>query len=264
MEDIDWNDPHFNPHSEFQDAMLGDSDSPFTAFNDFTNIPDQYGADGSSPGLALRAPSKTGGAQSQQAPAGMPLGPSTESSSQDSASDSSSRRKRKVSESPISDPMAETGVKQEDAMMDMAGNVDSKIPQFGGGPGMDQQYPTRPMNDLSLEHDNGLFDFNSAASSPVASKGYNTAMSLNRQVQVPVTTGPMGGYQQSPVSRAHPPMASTKILTDVADADDQSAHVPAEQCLARRLSHHHHHGHAEQCISASHLQLQLVHQRGHI
>ncbi|KAI7282093.1 hypothetical protein KC345_g3735 [Hortaea werneckii] len=216
MEDIDWSDPHFNTHSEFQDAMLGDSDSPFNAFNDFTNIPDQYGADGSSPGLALRTPVKTG-PQHQQTPLGLTTGPSAESSSQDSASDSSSRRKRKVSESPISNPSTETGVKQEDTIMGVnATTVDSKIPQYTQAGVIDHQYPTRPMHELSLDQDSGMFDFNSAGSSPVAPRDYNAGMNLNRQVNVPASAaGGVGGYQQSPVQTINPGMFQLNASRDV-------------------------------------------------
>ena len=186
MEDNFWDDPHFNTGTNFQDALGGDS--PFNAFNDLTNL-DQYAE---SPGMRLRTPSKTA-AQNQQGIVGLSTGPSAESSSQDSASDSSSRRKRKVSESPISDPATETGVKQEDAMMEGMGQVDSKVMQY-------EQYPTRPMHDLSLEQDQGMFDFNSAGSSPIQPTEFTTAMSLNRQAHVPpATAAPQ--YHQSPVSQ---------------------------------------------------------------
>jgi len=197
MEDIDWDSPHFNNGMNFQDAL--GTESPYNPFSDFTNLDQQY--DANSPGMTMRTPSKSG-AVPQQGFTGLANGPSAESSSQDSASDSSSRRKRKVSESPSSDPSMETGVKQEDAMMEM-GHVDSKIP-----PQYVEQYPTRPMHDLSLDQDGSMFGFNSAmnsaASSPAQARDYGAGMSLNRQIQHghPPTTMAQQ-YQQSPVSRAY-------------------------------------------------------------
>ncbi|KAK5118567.1 hypothetical protein LTR85_008032 [Meristemomyces frigidus] len=191
-DEIDWNDPHFNNVSEFQDALGGDSPYNTNAFNELTNI-DQY-ADSSN--MAMRTPSKSAAAHNHPSSMGLPTGPSAESSSQDSASDSSSRRKRKVTESPISDPATEMGAKTEDSMM-----------QIGEGDPLQQydQYPTRPMHDLTLDHDNGMFDFGSAASSPVQPRDFNTAMSLNAQVHVPTSSG-APQYRQSPVQTINPGM----------------------------------------------------------
>lgn len=196
--DIDWNDPMF-ASTPFEESMGGES--PFTS-NVFDNFTHTDFAD--SPSLALRTPGRLGhdaapatvaGAQQQHRPhIGMPPGASTESSSQDSASDSSSRRKRKVTESPVSDPTTETGmVQKEETLMDITNGLRA------------QQYdhvPTRPMHDLSLEHDDGMgahFDFNSAASSPAQQQSFNPAMSLNQRVHVPPSTVAQQ-YQQSPVS----------------------------------------------------------------
>lgn len=197
---IDWDDPTFQT-TQFQDAMNSDSPYASNAFNDFTNI-DQY-AD--SPGIALRTPSKSGphiGAHNQQPPIGVLARASAESSSQDSASDSSSRRKRKVTESPVSDPVTETGAKEE-LLMD-TGDI-QKLQQY-------DQFPTRPMHELSLERDSGIFDFNSAASSPIQPRDFNTAMSLNAQVRVPTSTmAPQ--YQQSPVSTINCSKRGALLLT---------------------------------------------------
>jgi uncharacterized protein len=181
MGDEVWNDPVFHT-SQFEDM---NSDSPFA---DFINPDHSYG---DSPGLTLRAHSNNGREQlqPQQLGAGLPVGASTESSSQDSASDSSSRRKRKVTESPMSETTTETGMKQDETRS-MAGDMKHV-----------QQYPTRPMHELSLEQEQSMFDFNSAAGSPIQPRDFNNAMSLNAQMRMPTSTmAPQ--YQPSPVSAA--------------------------------------------------------------
>lgn len=191
-DDVSWNEI-LRPTSQFEDMT---SDSPF---NEFINAETTFG---DSPGLTLRAPSKTSrelaGAVSMhpQYPP-IPTGPSAESSSQDSASDSSSRRKRKVTESPMSDPAVEAGMRNDDTVMDMG--VHGDVNQL-------QNYPTRPMNELSLEQEASMWsDWNnqSAASSPIQPGKFNQAMSLNQQGRVPTTTMP-SQYQQSPVQTINP------------------------------------------------------------
>ncbi|KAK4542710.1 hypothetical protein LTR36_006282 [Oleoguttula mirabilis] len=190
-DDIDWDDPHFHTVSQFQDALSGDSPYHPTTFTEPTTL--EY-AD--SPNLALRTPSKATAAHSHATPTGLPTGPSAESSSQDSASDSSSRRKRKVTESPISDPATETGFKMEDSMMEMDNR--DQLQQY-------EHYPTRPMHDLSLDAENGMFDFGSAASSPIQPREFNTAMSLSAQAHAPALSG-APQYQRSPVQTINPGM----------------------------------------------------------
>lgn len=185
-DDIDWNDPHFHNVSEFQDALGGDSPYNTNPFNDLTNV-DQYG---DSPGMTMRTSGKSAAAHANTTTIGLPNGPSAESSSQDSASDSSSRRKRKVTESPISDPATEVQVKKEELMMDM-GEGD-QLQQY-------EQYPTRPMHELTLDHENGMLDFGSSASSPVQPREFSNAMSLNARAHLPTSSVPPQ-YQQSPVS----------------------------------------------------------------
>jgi len=196
MGDVDWNDPVFNS-TQFDDSMTGNSPFGNTAFTDFTNL-ESY-AD--SPGLSMRRPSKAGrdavpnaGAHlAQPLPLPGSASASAESSSQDSASDSSSRRKRKVtSESPMSDAMTEQPVKKEDSLMDIG---DTKNVQH-----FDQAF-TRPMHDLSLEHDEGMgahFDFGSASSSPNQPRSFDPTMPLNPRMNMP-TAGASSQYQHSPV-----------------------------------------------------------------
>lgn len=207
-DDIAWSDI-LRPTSQFEDMT---SDSPF---NEFINSETTF-AD--SPGLTLRAPSKTGRDLNaavtlhQQFPT-LPTGPSAESSSQDSASDSSSRRKRKVTESPMSDPVVEAGMKNDDTAMDMG--IHGDLNQL-------QNYPTRPMNELSLEQEASMWsDWNnqSAASSPIQPGKFSQAMSLSHQGRVPATTMP-SQYQQSPVRRSGP--TSQFLANFPPGANDQS------------------------------------------
>nr|POF17617.1 hypothetical protein CFP56_13031 [Quercus suber] len=181
----------------FGDPTVSDSPYAASAFNDFTNL-DSY-AD--SPGLSVRTPSKprqlslaAAGAhphRPQQQSPGLHPTVSAESSSQDSASDSSSRRKRKVtSESPLSDAMTEQPLKQEEIMMELGPRHNGQV--------FDQTF-TRPMNNLSLEQDEVMgthFDFNSAASSPTHTREYKPNMALN--AQMPSATMPTQ-YRHSPV-----------------------------------------------------------------
>ncbi|KAH9843454.1 Protein MGA2 [Teratosphaeria destructans] len=174
----------FNTSNQFDD-MTNDA-----SFNDFISTEHSF-AD--SPGLSLRASAKPDRNQlsSSTAQPYAPVQPvaSAESSSQDSASDSSSRRKRKVTESPISDQATEIGVKKEDMYVDMG---------VGGDLKHVQQFPTRPMHDLSLEQDqNAMFDFGSAASSPIQQTDFNHAMSLDTQMRIPATSM-AAQYQPSP------------------------------------------------------------------
>lgn len=193
---LDWNEPLFGS-TQFDDNIASDSPYAGNAFSDFTNF-DAY-ADGS--GLTMRTPSKSGPAtgntpagQQQQLQQPHQLSNSVESSSQDSASDTSSQRKRKVtSQSPDSDTTAGQAVKQEDITMD-AGDG-QRLQQF------DQTF-TGNMNDLSLEQEDAMgahFDFNSAASSPIQRREFKPAISMNPQVNMPTSTV-SSQYQQSPVS----------------------------------------------------------------
>lgn len=210
----DWSDMNFNLNSQFDDGMQPDSSFGNSAFADFTNL-DSYTSD-SPMGLMMRSPSKSGpepptaaGAQNPHDASQMPANMG-ESSTEDSASDSSSRRKRKTneSESPISDPATEVGrrdgqIKSEEATMNMGGmqHVRSFENTF-----------SQPMHNLSLEqsmsrgnHNMSQYDFNSAASSPIQTHSFNSAMSLDAQV-MPGNAATAAFNQDSPVQTINPGM----------------------------------------------------------
>lgn len=205
-ESIDWNDPAFST-SEFQDSMTTDSPWP-NAFNDFTNLADY----GDSPAASnLRTPSKSGhdpAANAAPQPHGLAGAGSTpaESSSQDSASDSSSRRKRKTTESPISDPLTDGGMrnvpmKTED--MGMAGNT------FHNNATYENTYaqPLPNLNvDASMAGNDDVFDFNSAASSPNLPRDFNQQLSLDAKMNVPAAAGAAQFTRGSPVTTINPGM----------------------------------------------------------
>lgn len=211
-DDIDWNDPMFST-GPFSDNIPAESPFGQSAFNDFTNM-GEY-ADSPS-GLALRMPSKAGldatpGAQqhtpsSRQHQQGMSSA-SVESSSQDSASDTSSRRKRKgnSSESPITETQEGTyggvRVKQE--------NKDSVMDMGNGAKGRGYDNFSRPMNNLSLDQgmgvgDEDMFNFNSAGSSPINPGQFDAALSLDAQVNMPMSNFTTNFNQNSPVQTINP------------------------------------------------------------
>jgi len=178
---IDWNDPAFSS-AEFQDSMV--AESPWggnSALNDFTNLGDYS----DSPAFGIRTPSKSGPeiaatAGAQQTPPGLHHMP-TDMSSQESSSDSSSRRKRKsVSESPMPDASA-LDYKMQDRASPASHNYQTTAayePNF-----------SRPLLNLAVEQgmsDNGegMFDFNSTASSPNLPRDFNQQMSLDANMAI--------------------------------------------------------------------------------
>lgn len=207
-----WND--LFDSSQFDDNMP-DSTYENSAFDAFTNV-DAYGE--SPITLSLRTPSKSGPAAS-----GAQVSASAESSSQDSASDTSSRRKRKTneSESPVSDPVTEVGrrdgkVKQEDSKMSMADMHQVR--------GFDHAF-SQPMHNLSLEQslshgDSNMsqFEFASAASSPIQTGDFNTAMSLDGRMNMPASAGAAHFAKASPVQTIDPGMFSINPSRDQSPA----------------------------------------------
>lgn len=206
-ESIDWNDPAFST-SEFQDSMTTDSPWTTNAFNDFTNLADYSDSPAN---LNFRTPSKSGpepAASTAIQPHGLP-GPGAtpiESSSQDSASDSSSRRKRKTTESPISDPLTDGGMR----------NVPMKTEDMGMGTNnfhnaapYENTYgqPLPNLNvDASMAGNDDVFDFNSAASSPNLPRDFNQQLSLDAKMNVPTTAGGVQFTRGSPVTTINPGM----------------------------------------------------------
>ena len=207
---IDWGDPAFST-SEFQDSMVAESPWENSALNDFTNL-DEYGD--SPAAFNLRTPSKSGpDAAAATAGAQLPTrampgqsSTSAESSSQDSSSESSSRRKRKTtSESPMSDPVVEpkmkgTPVKQQGPEMNRYQKLKSYEQNFN------QPLPNLAVDQSMGENSDGMFDFNSAASSPNLPRDFNQQLSLDAKMNIPATTAAAQFQQDSPVQTINPGM----------------------------------------------------------
>lgn len=205
---IDWNDPQFDTTGQytadqFNDAM--NSDSPFTsAFDSYTNMNDFADSPG---GLQMRQTSKTapdfnsfasGAAQNQSHPMTMPSAfPPVETSSQDSSSDTSSGRKRKTaSESPMSEVDRSGTVQKEDSLMGADGQ---KMKLFGA-----DNNAVQAMAVQTSMADNSIFDFSGASStsSPINATAFDTAMSLDTQMQnIGMQNVAPQFKQESPVSR---------------------------------------------------------------
>lgn len=198
---MDWNDPMFNTSEQFVDNM--NSDSPFTnAFESYTNMNDFAESPG---GLQMRNTKPAhdynafapGMQQNQPHPMAMPNFPSVETSSQDSSSDTSSGRKRKTaSESPMSEADRAAAVKKEDSLMGM----DAQKMQLFGANNNHKQMPG--MNIQTSMADNSIFDFSGASStsSPINATTFDTAMSLDSQMQNAMQNMPQHFKQESPVS----------------------------------------------------------------
>lgn len=201
---MDWSDPVFNSANDFADNM--NSDSPFnSAFDSYTNMNDYADSPG---GLQMRHNPKpapdfnsfnAGAPQNQIHPMAMPTYPSVETSSQDSSSDTSSGRKRKTaSESPISeaDRMQAGMVTKEDSLM---GGDAQRMALFGAN----NNKPMQGMNIQTSMADNSIFDFSGASStsSPINANTFDTAMSLDSQMQnIAMQNMPQQFKQESPVS----------------------------------------------------------------
>ena len=206
QESIDWNDPAFNT-AEFQD-MAG---SPWgnSALNDFTNLADYSD---SPAGFGFRTPSKSG--QEAAAPTGSQQQPyalagqssrSTETSSQDSSSDTSSRRKRKTtsSESPMSDTlMMKNVVPKEESAMDV--NNYQSLRQFEQT--FNQPLPNLTVDQTMSDNNDGMFDFNSAASSPNLPRDFNQQLSLDAKISMAPSASAPQFTQGSPVQTINPGM----------------------------------------------------------
>jgi len=208
-DNIDWNDAAFST-GDYQDPMV--AESPFTsAFNDFTNF-DNY----DSPAVyGLRTPSKSGpdaaaaGAtanfsNTQQGPPGTASTPA-ESSSQDSASDSSGGRKRKTaSESPISDPVTDSGMQGMHMQMPKE-DITMTANNYHNPPAYDQTF-NQPMGNLAVDSNmvgnDDIFNFNSTASSPNLNlpRAFDHHMSLESKMNVPPAVSAAQYARNSPVT----------------------------------------------------------------
>lgn len=149
--------------------------------------------------------------QQQPHPMAMPNFPSVETSSQDSSSDTSSGRKRKTaSESPISEVDRAGNVKKEDSLLGMDAQ---KMQLFGANNNNLKQM--QGMNIQTSMADNSIFDFSGASStsSPINATTFDTAMSLDSQMQNAMQNMPQQFKQESPVRPGPHQAAATQQLT---------------------------------------------------
>jgi hypothetical protein len=236
---MDWNDPMFNTADQFTDHM--NSDSTFnSAFDSYTHMNDFADSPG---GLQMRQNSKpandyssftAGASQDQINHIAMPTYPSREASSQDSSSDTSSGRKRKTaSESPMSeaDRIQAGMIRKEDSMI----GADVQHMAFFGA----NQKPVQGMNIQTSMADNSIFDFSGASStsSPINATTFDTAMSLDSQMQsIAMQNAPQQFKQESPVSLLHPLPRIDWPLTFSTDTDDQSCQLHPGRSFTRPIT----------------------------
>ena len=235
---MDWNDPMFNTADQFTDHM--NSDSTFnSAFDSYTHMNDFADSPG---GLQMRQNSKpandyssftTGAPQDQINHMAMPTYPSRETSSQDSSSDTSSGRKRKTaSESPMSeaDRIQAGMIRKEDSLI---GADPQRMAFFGN------QKPVQNMNIQTSMADNSIFDFSGASStsSPINATTFDTAMSLDSQMQnIAMQNAPQQFKQESPVSLLHALPLVYWSLMPLTDTDDQSCQLHLGRSFTRPIA----------------------------
>lgn len=235
---MDWNDPMFNTADQFTDHM--NSDSTFnSAFDSYTHMNDFADSPG---GLQMRQNSKpandyssftTGAPQDQINHMAMPTYPSRETSSQDSSSDTSSGRKRKTaSESPMSeaDRIQAGMIRKEDSLI---GADPQRMAFFGN------QKPVQNMNIQTSMADNSIFDFSGASStsSPINATTFDTAMSLDSQMQnIAMQNAPQQFKQESPVSLLHALPLVYWSLMPLTDTDDKSRQLHLGRSFTRPIT----------------------------
>lgn len=235
---MDWNDPMFNTADQFTDHM--NSDSTFnSAFDSYTHMNDFADSPG---GLQMRQNSKpandyssftTGAPQDQINHMAMPTYPSRETSSQDSSSDTSSGRKRKTaSESPMSeaDRIQAGMIRKEDSLI---GADPQRMAFFGN------QKPVQNMNIQTSMADNSIFDFSGASStsSPINATTFDTAMSLDSQMQnIAMQNAPQQFKQESPVSLLHALPLVYWSLMPLTDTDDKSRQLHLGRSFTRPIA----------------------------
>ena len=235
---MDWNDPMFNTADQFTDHM--NSDSTFnSAFDSYTHMNDFADSPG---GLQMRQNSKpandyssftTGAPQDQINHMAMPTYPSRETSSQDSSSDTSSGRKRKTaSESPMSeaDRIQAGMIRKEDSLI---GADPQRMAFFGN------QKPVQNMNIQTSMADDSIFDFSGASStsSPINATTFDTAMSLDSQMQnIAMQNAPQQFKQESPVSLLHALPLVYWSLMPLTDTDDKSRQLHLGRSFTRPIA----------------------------
>ena len=235
---MDWNDPMFNTADQFTDHM--NSDSTFnSAFDSYTHMNDFADSPG---GLQMRQNSKpandyssftSGAPQDQINHIAMPTYPSRETSSQDSSSDTSSGRKRKTaSESPMSeaDRIQAGMIRKEDSLI---GADPQRMAFFGN------QKPVQNMNIQTSMADNSIFDFSGASStsSPINATTFDTAMSLDSQMQnIAMQNAPQQFKQESPVSLLHALPLVYWSLMPLTDTDDKSRQLHLGRSFTRPIA----------------------------
>jgi hypothetical protein len=201
--------------------------------NDFADSPG---------GLQMRQNSKpandyssftTGAPQDQINHMAMPTYPSRETSSQDSSSDTSSGRKRKTaSESPMSeaDRIQAGMIRKEDSLI---GADPQRMAFFGN------QKPVQNMNIQTSMADNSIFDFSGASStsSPINATTFDTAMSLDSQMQnIAMQNAPQQFKQESPVSLLHALPLVYWSLMPLTDTDDKSRQLHLGRSFTRPIA----------------------------
>jgi hypothetical protein len=227
------------------------SDSTFnSAFDSYTHMNDFADSPG---GLQMRQNSKpandyssftTGAPQDQINHIAMPTYPSRETSSQDSSSDTSSGRKRKTaSESPMSeaDRIQAGMVRKEDSMM----GADAQRMAFFTA----NQKPVQGMNIQTSMADNSIFDFSGASStsSPINATTFDTAMSLDSQMQnIAMQNAPQQFKQESPVSLLHASPLFQSSLMLLTDTDDQPCQLHPGRSFSRPISINDERNHVQQ------------------
>lgn len=188
---VDWNDPMF-ANTQFEEAMPAESPyganstfDSYSAYNDFIDSPG---------GLTMRTTSKApldvASTPSQYLQFSGPR--SNASSSQDSASDTSSSRKRKTtSESPASDaPDGDKSrlVMKGETVLDLAEKRKLKNRSKHTSHRLSQNMTSRA----------GVFDFNSTASSPINPGAFDAALSLDEQVHGIMLPASSSAFTQAP------------------------------------------------------------------
>jgi hypothetical protein len=205
-----WTDGYLFADTQFNDALpLEDGQYGASAFDDFTNM-DTY-AD-TSGGLTLRAPTKMEvdpaeiALQPQRNAHNMVL-PSGAGSRRPSSSASSGQTKRKSTESPLANSIANMGLNVAQQ------RIPSGLNNFQNGQIFEQNF-AQPMHNLSLEQGLSRFEFNSAASSPITTRD-PTAMTLDSQVHMPAMAQLNRFDQDIPMETINPEMFAVGSAHDL-------------------------------------------------
>jgi hypothetical protein len=213
-----WTDGYLFTDAQFNDALpLDEGQYGASAFDDFTNM-DTYGD--TSGGFSLRAPTKM-----EIDPAEFALQPqrnaqnmafaSAAGSRRASSSGSSGQTKRKSTESPLTNPVANMGMNVA-LQSQQQQRLPSGLNNFQNGQIFEQNF-AQPMLNLSLEQGLSRFEFNSAASSPINTRD-PTAMTLDSQVHMPAMAQLNRFDQDVPMDTINPEMFAVGSARDLSGA----------------------------------------------